>query len=256
MAQKKRKWGMGPLDDFIAEHGLRDRFDALDPPKTATVRYLDQSYKLFIPDAMTDKMQIPALMGQFHEHSYLQAFASVVDPKGTVCDLGANFGSHTLFFAAVMKAQHVHSFEPQTRLAETIQETLRLNGLTNVTVHNAAAGAKPGVARLKKEYPENSGMTEFRPGDGAHTVPMLPLDDVVGDEHVTAVKIDVEGMQMPVLRGMSKTIRRCNPVLWLELRPAKGELEHPSQWLEERGYTRKAIGFRDFLFLPKGHRLA
>jgi hypothetical protein len=30
---------------------------------------------------------------------------------------------------------------------------------------------------------------------------MLPVDDVVGDAHVTGVKIDVEGMQMPVLRG-------------------------------------------------------
>ncbi|MDA8766950.1 FkbM family methyltransferase [Planktomarina temperata] len=68
---------------------------------------------------------------------------------------------------------------------------------------------------------------------------------------MTGVKIDGEGMQMPVLRGMSKTIRRCAPVLWLELRPAKGEIEQPSEWLAKRGYRRQQISFRDFLFIPE-----
>ena len=94
-------------------------------------------------------------------------------------------------------------------------------------------------------------MAEFRPGAGDRSVDMLPVDDVVGDAHVTGVKIDVEGMQMPVLRGMSKTIRRCAPVLWLELRPAKGEIEQPSEWLAKRGYKRSQMSFRGFLFTPE-----
>lgn len=256
MAPHKPKWGIGPLDEFIATHGLREKYDALTPPKVAPVQYRGKTYQFYIPDAMSDKMQLPPLLGHFHEQNYLEIFASVVDPNGIVCDLGANFGSHTLFFAAILKAQHVHSFEPQSHLVDVIRETLRLNGAENVTVHNAVAGAKPGVARLKSTNKENTGMAEYRPGEGQQTVPMVAVDDVVGGSKVTGVKIDVEGMQMPVLRGMSKTIRRWRPVLWLELRPAKGELEKPSQWLESRGYARKTMSFRDFLFLPKEHPLA
>jgi hypothetical protein len=89
-------------------------------------------------------------------------------------------------------------------------------------------------------------MAEFRPGVGDR-----PVDDVVSDEHVTGVKIDVEGMQMPVLCGMSKTIRRRAPVLWLELRSAKGEIEQPPEWLAKRAYRRSQISFRDFLFTPE-----
>ncbi|MDB2369706.1 FkbM family methyltransferase [Planktomarina temperata] len=150
-----------------------------------------------------------------------------------------------------MKARRVHSFEPQAHLIDVIKKTLELNQIDNVTLHHAVAGAKLGKAHLKRTHVENSGMAEFRPGAGDLPVDMLPVDDVVGEEHVTGVKIDVEGMQMPVLRGMSKTIRRCAPVLWLELRPAKGEIEQPSEWLAKRGYRRQKISFRDFLFIPK-----
>ena len=120
-----------------------------------------------------------------------------------------------------------------------------------MTLHHALAGAKLDKAHLKRTHVENSGMAEFRPGAGDLPVDMLPVADVVGDEHVKGVKIDVKGMQMPVLRGMSKTICRCAPVLWFELRPAKGEIEQPSEWLAKREYRRQQIIFRDFLFIPE-----
>ena len=153
-----------------------------------------------------------------------------------------------------MKARRVHSFEPQAHLIDVMKKTLELNQIDNVTLHHAVAGAKLGKAHLKRTHVENSGMAEFRPGAGDLPVDMLPVDDVVGEEHVTGVKIDVEGMQMPVLRGMSKTIRRCAPVLWLELRPAKGEIEQPSEWLAKRGYRRQQISFRDFYSFQRRQR--
>ena len=249
MREATRKWGIGPISAYVEKHGLREKYAALDPPQIAPVVYRGRTYRFYIPDAMTDKMQLAPLMGLYHELALLERFASVVDPTGTICDLGANFGSHTLFFSAVMKARHVHAFEPQAHLVEVIRKTLELNSIDTVTVHQAVAGAKPGRAHLKKTNDENSGMAEFRPGTGEHSVEMLPLDEVVGEQVVTGIKIDVEGMQMPALPGMSKTLRRCKPVLWVELRPGKGEVEQPSEWLAKRGYRRLQMSFRDFLFM-------
>ena len=45
MVQGKRKWGIGPINDFIEQHGLREKFDALTPPNVATVAYRDASFK-------------------------------------------------------------------------------------------------------------------------------------------------------------------------------------------------------------------
>ncbi|MDA9995418.1 FkbM family methyltransferase [Planktomarina temperata] len=175
MVQGKRKWGIGPINDFIEQHGLREKFDALTPPKVATVAYRDASFKFYIPDAMTDKMQLAPLLGWYHERSLLEAFHSVVDSNGTICDLGANFGSHTVYFAAIMKARRVHSFEPQAHLIDVIKKTLELNQIDNVTLHHAVAGAKLGKAHLKRTHVENSGMAEFRPGAGDLPVDMLPV---------------------------------------------------------------------------------
>ena len=70
MTHSKRKWGIGPLQDFIEQHGLREKFEALDPPMVATVPFRGSSFKLYIPDAMTDNMQLAPLLGQYHEHFY------------------------------------------------------------------------------------------------------------------------------------------------------------------------------------------
>ena len=126
MVQGKRKWGIGPIKEFIEQHGLREKFDALTPPKVATVAYRDASFKFYIPDAMTDKMQLAPLLGWYHERSLLEAFHSVVDSNGTICDLGANFGSHTVYFAALMKPRRVHSW---TLLLQGRRRVLRLSAL-------------------------------------------------------------------------------------------------------------------------------
>ncbi|MFB2531500.1 FkbM family methyltransferase [Paracoccus sp. p4-l81] len=247
----RRVWGMGPIADFIDRHGLRARFDALGPDKVADVPYGGRVLRFHIPDAMTDKMQIPALMGRLHEAPLLERFAGLAAPGGVVLDLGANHGSHTVFFAAIMGARRVHAFEPQPRMAVILRKTVALNGLSNVVVHQAAVGARAGHVRLAQSNAENTGMASFRPDPGGD-VAMVAIDQVVTDAPVTAIKIDIEGMQMPALRGMVRTLRRDRPVLWLELRPAKGEVEAPTAWLARLGYQPIQVGFRDFFFLPTG----
>ena len=93
MVQGKRKWGIGPIKEFIEQHGLREKFDALTPPNVAAVAYRDASFKFYIPDAMTDKMQLAPLLG-----------------------------SHTAYFVAIMKARWVQSFEPQAHLIDVIKK--------------------------------------------------------------------------------------------------------------------------------------
>jgi FkbM family methyltransferase len=248
---RQRKWGTGPIAEFIELHGLRSKFQSLDPEAVATVHYRGQTLKFHIPDAMTDKMQLAALMGALHEARLLERFAALISPDGVVLDLGANHGSHTIFFGAVMKARLVHAFEPQARLADILRVSVMLNGLDNVIVHQAAVGAKSGRVSLASQNEENSGMAAFRPDHRHGDIPMVAIDDVVTEMPVTGVKIDVEGMQMPALRGMARTIRRDRPVIWIELRPAKGEVPAPTEWLMRHGYRAHQISFRDFFFLPE-----
>ena len=95
-----------------------------------------------------------------------------MDPNGTICDLGANFGSHTVYFAAIMKARMVHSFEPQAHLIDVIKKTLDLNQIDKVTLHHAVAGAKSGKAYLKRA---NAKTQEWRSFDRAWVTGQLMM---------------------------------------------------------------------------------
>jgi hypothetical protein len=110
------------MQDFFEQHGLREKFDALTPPKVATVACRDASFKFYIPDATTDKMQLAPLLGWHHESFLLETFHSALDLNGTICDFGANFGSQTVYFVAIMKARRVQSFEPQAHLIDVIKK--------------------------------------------------------------------------------------------------------------------------------------
>jgi Methyltransferase FkbM domain len=66
---------------------------------------------------------------------------------------------------------------------------------------------------------------------------VVPLDDL--DLSPAFVKIDVEGSELRVLRGLAATLERCHPILLIE---RSGDFEEIQQLLEARGYS--AYGYQ------------
>jgi FkbM family methyltransferase len=165
---------------------------------------------------------------------------SLLQPGDTVVDAGANVGTHTVPFAqAVGPTGHVHAFEPQAIVADVLRANLVLNSLPQVKVHTAALGAGSGrvvVPRLPVERELNLGgvsLGAFGPGEGDE-VPLLPLDGLALPD-CRLIKIDVEGMEGEVLQGARETLRRCQPVLYVENdRPA--QVRPLLQTIAELGY--------------------
>ena len=74
-------------------------------------------------------------------------------------------------------------------------------------------------------------------------MPTLPLDGLALDD-VSAMKIDVEGAEQEVLRGALDTLRRCHPVLSIEIeeRHRAGSTRDVPELLRTLGYR----GFFEF----------
>ena len=49
------------------------------------------------------------------------------------------------------------------------------------------------------------------------SIPLRTGDECLNDIHTDFIKIDTEGHELSVLRGLSKTIRRCRPVIFIEV---------------------------------------
>jgi len=164
--------------------------------------------------------------------------------NGDILDVGANIGyTASLFARAVTPPYRVHAFEPEQRNFRWLEHTIERAGLGDrVVAHRAAVGAREGTIELwhnAAHHADHRIATEqLRSAIDAQTqsVPITTIDAHVaaaGWPPVAFVKIDVQGFEPEVLRGMRETLAR-NPGLHVavELMP---------QMIEELGFDAEAF---------------
>jgi FkbM family methyltransferase len=141
----------------------------------------------------------------------LARLASYVPRGGTAVDVGAWYGPWTRGLRRL--ADRVVALEPAPDLARLVA-----NAYPDVQVVQAAASDHVGTATL--HVPDGGpgvGTSSVEPGDGrAVPVPRVTVDSL-GLTGVSFVKIDVEGHELPALRGAEQTARRDAPLLLVEV---------------------------------------
>lgn len=157
------------------------------------------------------------------EKPVLHFLADVASGSGVFIDVGANVGTHSLFMAR--HAREVHAFEPYPPLVARLRAAIDTNGLRNVVVHEVGLGSEPGWLPFLPPPAKNLGTGSFV-RDLELDVKMFPTLEIrVGDEAlerlapgaVEVIKIDVEGFEKPVLKGLARTLARDRPIVVFEL---------------------------------------
>ncbi len=165
----------------------------------------------------------------------------ILSPGDVVVDVGANIGTHAIFFAKkVTETGVVVAFEPQRLVFQTLCGNVALNGLTNVTCFCAAVGEKREQLKFPMVNPRQAfNFGAVTPsGDGmGEVVDVVPIDEL-GLRRCTLIKVDVEGMEAKVIAGAKETIARCRPALFLE----NDTVERSRELLE----AVDAIGYKAF----------
>ena len=133
-------------------------------------------------------------------------------------DVGANIGNHAIYLSERFK--QVHCFEPAPMAADRLEENVRLNGLANIRVHRVGLGACDGILPFC-ETPHDLGLARFvDPDSGSDTqLPIMTGDRWVAENRLQSVdfiKIDVEGLELEVLKGLSQTIAKFSPLIAFE----------------------------------------
>jgi FkbM family methyltransferase len=148
----------------------------------------------------------------------------LVRPGMEVVDIGANLGLYSLQLSRLVgPAGRVHAFEPEPRLYRALCANLRHNGATNVWAVNCALGGERGrVAFYRSAL--NGG--DNRMGGLAWKGQRLEveqdrLDSLLSARPVDFVKMDVQGYELQVLRGMEGLLAASPRLsLYFELWPA------------------------------------
>lgn len=145
------------------------------------------------------------------ERHLLEMLFRALQPGDCIYDIGASVGLYTVFLAKVVGEQgKVIAFEPERYSFGRLHEHVKLNGLTNVRIHCLALGDRTDQGKLympdkrgryfslQSHGEANGDRTEVVAGDFFVEAGNLPLP--------RAVKIDVEGHEHAVLRGLRETL--------------------------------------------------
>jgi FkbM family methyltransferase len=131
-------------------------------------------------------------------------------------DVGANQGYYSVKIGHLVGEKGaVFSFEPNPELYPFLAENVSLNGLSpRVHTYCFAAGDAPGRSELHFTYSNMGGGYVDIPGAAIEQKPGVPVeivridDTLPEDTSVDLIKIDAEGFEPLVLRGMNRTLAR------------------------------------------------
>jgi FkbM family methyltransferase len=183
-------------------------------------------YKMLVDDR--DHGLAPHLMLDGVWESWItEVVLARLRPGMVAVDAGSNLGYFTLLMAdCVGEDGHVHAFEPNPRMAELAQRSAAMNGLeARITLHAHPLGARSGdPVRLivPDNQPMNAHLAPAAADDPGAPLRTVSLDDALAGGRVDLVKIDAEGAEYAIWRGMQAIVARNEPmVILLEFTPER-----------------------------------
>jgi FkbM family methyltransferase len=158
-------------------------------------------------------------MDGYWESWITRALARTVRPGWHCLDVGANHGYYTLVMADGAGPEgRVVPIEPTPKLAELLRQTLDVNGFPDVEVLQKAASDADGKT-LQLVIPAHRSLNahlveSVAPTEDSVAVESVTIDAITRDwPRVDLIKIDVEGAEESVWRGMEQTISRNREVI-------------------------------------------
>lgn len=159
-----------------------------------------------------------------YEEEEISLFKCFLKPGATVLDIGSNYGYYAVSAAPYLRpGGTVYAFEPNPHIFELMRSSAYINGYTDIikpcraAVYDSNSALRfaidetgPGGARVvADDFVAHGGIKVI-------DVPVVVIDEFLSpDSVVDLVKIDVEGREQNVLRGMEKTIQRSPDIVIL-----------------------------------------
>ena len=183
-------------------------------------------------------------------------FLDLLKPGALVIDAGANFGHYALTAANVVGREGlVIAFEPHPETFSLLDENRKLLPWNNLRAVQAGLGSEDATLAIHTDTANPGGHSFYawnlRDTDcSSNWVKVYALDSYLA-EHihgraVNVIKIDVQGFEMEVLRGATRTIERDRPAIFCEITPdalqrAGSGLDEILGFFRSRGYRGEIV---------------
>jgi FkbM family methyltransferase len=173
----------------------------------------------------------PSVLAGTYEPMVQEAMRRVISPGDVVLDVGANVGLMSLVAARLTgPSGQVIALEPQLDAVRALEAHARLNGFGMVRAIQAAAGAQSGTTQMvvttDPAWTIMASVGDHPNAVRREQVRTVAIDDLISEGESPpprVVKIDVEGSELDVIAGMSRTLSEHRPVLIVEMHDHNAE---------------------------------
>lgn len=163
-----------------------------------------------------------------HEKYMTTVFRGLLESRpGAFVDVGVNIGQSFAKVLTVGPDRQYFCFEPQIACCYNLSQFILINDLRSAKVLPVALSDVNGLLKFYSQgsYDEMAGLAPNP--DASEPVDTFYVQARVGDEvlseleieAICAIKIDVEGAELEVLRGLQNTLRTKRPPVVFEVRP-------------------------------------
>lgn len=160
-----------------------------------------------------------------NEQPVQEELAKQLKPGDIFYDIGANVGFFSVISARLVgPTGQVYAFEPVPENVRLLAHNVALNQFTQVSVLPKAVSSSCGRGELLlSTHPGGSALVA---GDvpvdlkGSMMVELVSIDDLVFEQNFkppSVIKIDVEGAEAAVLKGLERTMKKYRPTILYEI---------------------------------------
>ena len=186
---------------------------------------------------------------EIFESDLIKILQKYVKEGDIFIDIGANIGYISAFAASLVgKSGEVHSFEPVPIYFNYLRNMVNLNKDFKIYINNCALGESNQVSNISVTNLSTIGWNTMVPNlmraDAIKEIikiDVIRLDEYIfekGLENVSFIKIDVEGYEYPVLKGLTKFFEK-----------KKKRLPSPVVEIAPGAYSNLNIHLKDLEFL-------
>jgi FkbM family methyltransferase len=165
-----------------------------------------------------------------------------INPGDWVLDIGASVGYYSLKLSGLVgKTGRVLAFEPVPSTVDLLTSNVSRAPYENITTFNVAVSYQTDLVGIV--IPENFPREKYyrahisSNSPTALSVLSISIDSLDISHPVRLAKIDVEGHEIHVLRGMENLLKRDHPILIVE-----GVSSEVNNYLSSLGYVGKRVG--------------
>jgi FkbM family methyltransferase len=181
----------------------------------------------------------------------MDRFMELTRDKRSLLDIGALHGVFSLMFAASSPSKRAIAVDASPIAFASLLYNIHKNAFQNITPVECAVSSDSGILRMHYEWEHAVAADNRVAGQEFLSVPKRAGDDLCREFSFEpdVIKIDVEGHEVKIIRGLSRILRDLRPLVFLELHPLRiveesDRIEDLTQAFANNGYSASSLDGR------------